>query len=287
LVSILILSLRQLILGENKNKSYLVRTTGGNMFSSGYIQNEINKLLSDNSFNTLKAEQNSFNIFETLGVSHLELWHSGVIKWVLNPKSNLDLGDWPLKRFFSLLVIEGESKKAELSFDIADIEGFDLGNMNIENEKYFSSPTGESGKFDIHGEDDRFRLVIENKVQSKEGKDQTIKYYRHIKGLSDGKANILVFLTPDSTQEPKSQFFIKITYQGLCDYVLKPCYNNMKESESKYILGHYINNLGKPLKEGNEFSIMALPNKEQCTELYQRYKGIFEVMFENLKSKKV
>jgi len=252
------------------------------MLSSGYIQNQINKLLSDTNFKNLEVEKTSFNIFETLGVSHIELWHSGFIKWVLDPKSNLGLSDWPLKRFLSLLVLEGISKKAKLDLSIADIELLNLQDMVLETEKYFRILPEEGGKFDIYAENDNFRLVIENKIKAKERNDQTQKYYKFINNLKDGKKNILVFLTPDSTQEPKSPYFIKITYQALCDSLLKPLQDNLKEGESKYIVSHYINNLGKPLVDGKEYSVMALPNKDKCNYLYNKYKSVLDDLFKNV-----
>lgn len=256
------------------------------MLSNGYIQNQINKLLSDATFKNLEVEQTSFNIFETLGVSHIELWHSGFIKWVLDPKSNLGLSDWPLKRFLSLLVLEGISKKTKLDLSIADIELLNLQDMILETEKNFKVLQEKGGKFDIYAENDNFRLVIENKIKAKERNDQTQKYYKFINNLKDGKKNVLVFLTPDPSQEPKSPYFIKITYQALCDNLLKPLQNNLKESESKYIVSHYINNLGKPLVEGKELSVMALPNKDKCNYLYNEYKQVLDDLFKNVSNKR-
>lgn len=68
---------------------------------------KINEFLTDQNVLLLESMQSNSNLFETLAVSHIELWHTAFIKWVLDPKSNLNLNSYPLKRFLYTVIYHG------------------------------------------------------------------------------------------------------------------------------------------------------------------------------------
>lgn len=80
----------------------------------------------------------------------------------------------------------------------------------------------------------KVRIVIENKIDSKEGQGQCKKYYDYYDNnhqskvmIRDGvKENIFVFLAPHSPKETSDKHFIKIEYTDLLRYVFRPMLNN-------------------------------------------------------------
>lgn len=267
------------------------------------ISKQINDLLTDPDFLRLGSFRNRPNLFETVAASHTEMWHSAFVKWLLDPNSHLGLGDFPLKRFlFAVLefgTVEADARKPDLA--MGSLENMDLSSMIFETEfKRDGLRTSMGGKasIDIYGvsEEVRYgsanggdsagegalRLVVENKVKAREGKDQTDTYFRWAqRSTSNFKYDFFVFLTPDESQTPGCDRFVQITYQHLCDAVLVPClrHPNLPE-ESRYMLEQYHANLGRPLGGGR---VMALPNKELCQRIYDAHEEVLNEIFVSVK----
>ena len=168
---------------------------------------------------------------------------------------------------------------------------------DIKYKKYIkNSKDSEDSKFE------QLEIIIENKVGSTEndaksgevinnpdqtesnyaGKYQTEKYYYALctqeeSDISSGIRNnpkivqLFVYLTPDN-QESKSNKYIKITYQELYDYVIKPFArrNDITDKQKMYV-DDYIRILGSPLyinnedgnKNSKEYLIMANTEEEE------------------------
>jgi hypothetical protein len=244
------------------------------------LEERLNALLQDPDFLYLIERKNRSNLFAILAASHLELWHSAFIRWLLDPHSSLNLGLFPVKRFLYMLKsIEAETGETNLNgIDLGLIEDeaeLDLANLVFETEKNL----GEYGRFDIIGTSGKMRLTIENKVGAKEGQDQTRRYAAYLdKTGNDFDYDFRVFLRPDDRMKPQHPSFTSVTYQDLCDYVLKPVASHPAISaENRYLVEQYIANLGKPIKGGG--TIMALPNKELCLKIYRKYQDVFDEIF--------
>lgn len=261
------------------------------------IQVKLHKLLTDPDFLTLTRLRTRPNLFETLAASHTEMWHSAFIKWLIDPKSHLGLQEYPLKRFLFTVIHEGQvttdTQKSNLT--LADIEDMNLSDMEFETEytdEDLISPGGGKARIDIIGESTTtqvalgkrasLRLLVENKIRAKESHDQTVTYYNFAQpSMNKFDHNLFVFLTPDDSQIANSEHFIQITYQQVCDNVIKPClYHPSLPQESKYLIEQYLLNLGKPIRGGR---VMALPNKDLCQRIYQTHKEILDEIFVSVK----
>ena len=157
------------------------------------------------------------------------------------PKDNINFQDlW--KRIF----LNQVSKLSKVKNEYAETEIQTITTVNNSEE--------EKGKADIVitctvDGNDKIRICIENKVDSKEHDDQCKKYYNYFSKLdkSDGFKTIYVFLAPQNPQKELSDggHYIKITYQDLLDAVLYPLvqYKDMLSSQSYFYLIEYINTL--------------------------------------------
>lgn len=158
-----------------------------------------------------------------------------------------------------------------------------------------------------HEQERTLEIIIENKVDSTEGKfkkakegfsataeeeqysklEQTEKYYyassrefgNRIK--DDVDYQLFVFLTPDG-RESKSKNYILITYQDLVDFVFE---NYLKrndiDSNTKNLLEVYLHNLGNPYNKNNK-GILAMDTveRELLVAFYNRNKQLFETTIE-------
>lgn len=238
------------------------------------FERQIHGLVTDPGFLGLQQQRFRPNLFETVAASHRELWHSAFLMWLLDPQSYHGLGDFPLKRFLFAVCTDGILPEAverpDLSLGI--IETLDLSGCVFEKELSI-----DEGRIDLIGtcEDKGLRIVIENKVESKEGHDQTQRYWQYMKKTGDGwDYDLPVFLTSDEAQRPVCTQFIVTTYQELCDTVLKPCLSHPAlPVESRYLLEQYLTNLAKPMKNG---IVMARPNQELCEQIYRKHKDVLD-----------
>ena len=93
------------------------------------MSNEIAKLQSlianNHNLDRLEAILNEFNSFKILNIADHEIRHSNILKWLLDPKGNHNIGDMFLKKFLSEAIISNENIDTTLNvFDIQIIKDF-------------------------------------------------------------------------------------------------------------------------------------------------------------------
>ena len=124
-----------------------------------------------------KITAEDFNIFNILGISHLEVsTHSKFISNLLDPCGSHYQGSIFLELFLKKI----------------DIEGFDYANAYIEVEK----SENKYGRFDIFITDDKnWTIIIENKIHAGSQEEQLGRYIKYLKETSKTKNKKLLYLT--------------------------------------------------------------------------------------------
>ena len=264
------------------------------------LQLKIDRLLADPGFLELLEASRRSNLFETLAASHLELWHSAFIKWIIDPNSGFGLGDFPLKRFLCLVALESTRKQgtedvARTTLDIAQIETSTFSKVHFtleyKKDERLKNEAGKRVSIDIFAEGNAeregkagpsesdtekswpLRLVIENKVRAIEARDQTLVYRQFAQDTNQNSCDLLVFLTPDANEFAKDKYFVRITYQQVCDKVLLPCLKHpLLSSENHYLLEQYLSNLSTYDEELE--GPMANSNRELCREIFHKHRDV-------------
>lgn len=248
------------------------------------LRNEIIQFNNDVNVQKLENFYHSKSFSEIIGVSRKELVHSNFIAWMLNENESHSLGKFPIQKFLELLVIH--SKKTQLKkhkelFDSIIVSGCKLSELQIETEKSITNV----GRVDIFieskisylGKDKKLKIVVENKVGTKEHSDQTTKYFNHFDSTKQQDDIILyVFLTPISglelieLTEPEcsSKEFIQINYQSMVDFLFEPAIKKNIPDRTKTIITEYLQSLSQPTldKDEEEYKqglIMALGTDER------------------------
>jgi len=221
---------------------------------------------------------------EILGVSRRELSHSRFIAWLLDDQGSHSLSTFPLIKFLEILVVSssrGQSDNHKELFDSIITGDLSIGHTAVHLEYAISGV----GRVDILVEADisyasetrKIRLVIENKVSTKEHSDQTTKYYDYFESDHVGSDidNLYVYLTPLSgielselgEPECSCKKYIQINYQNIVDYILEPMLNKNPSSKVESILRDYLQSLSQPTQnqsdEHTQGLIMAIGNEER------------------------
>ena len=254
------------------------------------IRNEIIKFKNDVVSQRLENYYGTKSLGEIFGVSRKELVHSNFIAWLLSDQESHNLGNYPFKKFLEMLVLSSKATQAETHksfFDSIITGDLTVDDLQITTEKNIKSV----GRIDILVEAEivyfetvkRLRVVVENKVITKEHGDQTTKYYDYYEGLAERDCiNVYVFLTPISgidlsdLEEPECSCkeYIHTNYQNLVDYLLEPILNKDISNKTRVVIEEYLQTLSQPTQdeENDEHKkglIMAIGNEER--ELLTRF----------------
>ena len=237
------------------------------------------EIITDWRFQELKYRQECSNVFNIVGQTHTEHWHSSFISWLLDPNSSLGLGHFPLARLLNRYIIRNPQSQMTLG----DIFSFDLDDVKFVTEKSCRIDKDKTRSIDIYGESEELIIVIENKVTSRENYNgtaigQTQDYYNYVEAHKTKKQKVFYFfITPDPSQKPFDKHFVQITYQELYDCIIAKCIMHPQiQEKSKYLLEQYASNL----REAVHNSPMALVNIDTCKELYEAYAAEFDEIFE-------
>ena len=252
---------------------------------------QIIKLNNSDEFKQLSRHYNKKSFFNILGISRKENIHSNFLHWLLSPDESHELGDFALRRLLELAVLvknKLQADNSELQFpdeieDIVICGGYSLDRIKCDREHVTTS--GDrldlflSFVFRTEQTDKLLNIVIENKVKSKEGKEQTAVYYEY--GQSEEGESIYLFLSPLSNSDFEAQChpdckckkFIGLNYQYLVDYVLEPCLTECGAADGKVFIEEYLRALSQPSLQFEEYDggeiIMAISAKER--ELLRKF----------------
>jgi len=248
------------------------------------IRDEIIKFKNDIDFQKLEKFYHSKSFSEILGISRREISHSNFLAWLLGNKESHNLGDFPIKKFLDIILkFSNDKHKSEYSdlYNFFVTEDYIVENLAIQPEYHIKNV----GRLDIYVElnllidkkEKSIKLIIENKVESKENNDQTNKYYNYFNSFeSENNIILYVYLTPISTlelieltqPECNCKEFIQINYQSIVDYLIEPALNQNISIRTKNILKEYLQSLSQPAidveVDGHKKElIMALGNEER------------------------
>ena len=214
-------------------------------------------------YHELIALRDRMTMFDIFKKSRSETIHSAMIAWCFENKEFQNIPEPSILFLLRLAASNAERQKDEypndgrkrfIDYDLWwSISANKIKNSQVLDVK-LEERTKDGGRSDIAIKCNvndgvksyKIRVVIENKVDSKEHDEQCEKYATHYSNQKDGFENIYLFLAP---REPKDELssnkFIKITYQELHDAVLLPmmCYKSFYSERTINYLEEYINTI--------------------------------------------
>lgn len=276
------------------------------------LRKSIIHLVNSRTYQELEAYYSQKSVFHILGVARNENVHSNFLAWILNPNEIHNLGTYPMKKFLELLVIMEIDAPYTLSSKIPEniADAIISGNYDITDTKIIREKVVDYGRIDllvdlklsINNSEESLKIVLENKVYSKEHSDQTQIYYNWAKKQFQDTGHIIfVYLTPLSnldlmslpTQQCVCKQYIQINYQYLVNYLWEPCRKQNLQSEATVLLDNYLRCLSYPsiVGEDNEIynvtggAVMAISERERklLLDFWENNKPLLLAMLNVLK----
>lgn len=203
----------------------------------------------------VNIEKTQFSFWQIFGVEYNELVHSNFLAWLFDP-----LGSHGLRTHFVEAFVGKVARKIHNLY----LSRLDLSNIKVEREF-----PGDESRLDIRILDPRgsFQCVIENKILSEEGTDQTDRLYKNFRGKS--QKDIFVFLTLDERAKPTNRNFTSLTYAEILPMLQRYPQASLN-SEVRFLIGNYVNTLERLIVSENFKSF------SESTKLYYRFQKDIE-----------
>lgn len=240
------------------------------MGSSIENQKAIENLLMDMEiFEQVEAKISNFNAFEVLGIVNTEIRHSNVLAWLLNPKENHGLGDVFIKKIIQTLFY--------LNNDMI-LKNNNLNLFNISLMDYYDFKIRREWKnIDIFAvsDENKFILVIENKIWSKESKHQLEKYFNTVNKEFPDYNKVFVFLTPNGDLPSDEENWISFNYKNIFNILRKSM--KLKEGQIsqnvEFFIEQYLETLRRYIVGDSEL-------EKICREIYYKHQKALDLIFE-------
>lgn len=248
------------------------------------IRDNILNFKNDIGVQKLQSLYFSKSFSEILSISRREVSHSSFIAWLLDKNENHLLLDFPIQKFIEIVILrckEELENKYSFIFNAILTENYSIISVKIIKEMGL----GKFGRLDIYtkivlcidNKEHTIKLIIENKVESKENNDQTNGYYQYFENnKKTGDINLYIYLTPipsselNMLSEPECacKNFTQINYQDLVDYLLEPILSQNISERTKFIITEYLQSLSQPSLYNEDTKkkqnlIMALGKEEK------------------------
>lgn len=224
-------------------------------------------LLQNEEIEKLESLLAEFNVFEILESVNVEIRHSNVLAWLMNPKSNHGFGDQFLRLFLKHLFANNRERiKSEVTF--FDIEVFNLDDIEIRR---------EWNRIDllIISESNKLVVTIENKIETTEHDNQLQRYYDIVTQEFPGYRKLFIYLTPESLTPNDKDNWIIFDYSTI-HLVLKRLLELRKSSLSDSVydfLNQYCTILRRYIMPGSEI-------EDICRKIYQKHQKALDLIFQ-------
>jgi hypothetical protein len=269
---------------------------------------QIIRLINDPLFAEFQELQRAPSIFNVVGRTHTETWHSAMLGWLLNPKSSHGLGEFALRRFIILMMAK-DSGKVEREIRLQDllIAGDFSDAESLPNEfkpfevqvQAVSSEHNKNGRLDVFVRGIRYiddterdvSILVEMKVNDSIKAHQCQKYITYIQNRkSEGIYIYPVYVTPDWNliADDKTLFgseeWIVIDFQALYEDVIAPSLNHRQLSEfGRVTLTEYVKTLKyRNERKGNQRMAITQEEREVAGQLLEKYGEAIQALLEVL-----
>ena len=224
----------------------------------------LHKFIANNyDLESLEAKLNEFNPLKVLKVDHYEIRHSNILAWLLNPKENHNLGDAFIKKILSEVIINNENLETDL--DVFRVQEFSYLDFEVYRE-------WKNIDVLLVSEKNKVAVLIENKIHSKESKDQLNRYLKDVQKEFNSMDVIPVFLSL-SGEEPTNTKYGILSYVQILK-ILSFITTIQKENLSPKVydfITYYLSTLEVLTMENESL-------KELCKKIYKEHKTALDLI---------
>lgn len=208
-----------------------------------------------------------FNLFDVLKITNMEIRHSNILAWLLDPNENHGLGDSFLKAFVT---------KVTAKCDLSKHNAFDI----LLQDFFTYQVYRESNHMDIvlHSHEEKTAIIIENKIWAGESSHQLNNYLEKSKTeYSDCSQILYVFLTPDGRDASDVENWIAFAYDEIISALERSVKEKNLRPEVRLIIENYISTVRKNIMQEKDEELVRI-----CNAIYNKHRTALRLIFENV-----
>lgn len=237
------------------------------------VENLLKELILDDDFFKLQSLTNKeVNLMDILRVSHKELQHSNFLAWMFSPNESHNLGDYVFKEFLKIYFKENQYENLGGSNGLSVFDFVQLHFDDLEIKREYKN-------IDLVflSKQNKFCMIIENKIYSGEGGTQLQKYKRIVEDeYADYKHKLYIYLSLEdqNLSDFGTENYVQITYNHivkLLTQILNPDQVHLAD-QTRFVFEQYLKTLKSMLNQNDEIEILS-------KKLYAKYKPAFDLVF--------
>ena len=203
-----------------------------------------------------------FNLFDILKISRVEIRHSNMLSWLLNPNENHGLGDNVLRGFIQYVVTTFSE-----DIDIFDTLLMDCYDFSIQREWH---------KIDVIAisQSAQFVLCIENKIDAGEHSDQLNRYRKLIEDAFPEYTKMYVYLSPEGVESSDPDNWCSMSYEDVLNIVENVRRKTKLLPDVALLIDNYIDTIRRDIVGDEKLARI-------CAEIYSKHQKALDLIFEN------
>ena len=213
-----------------------------------------------------------FNPIRVMKMERMEIRHSAILGWLLDPRESHGLDDKFLKSFLAEALRGQSALGTPTALDIARA---DLRDTIVRRE-------WQNIDIFLHSDRNRWGFVVENKFDSKQHEGQLSKYLERVEAglgkLADELTIRGIFLTLQE-EEPQDPRYAPINYEAICQFLPRFVRQeaHLLTAEVRTFLQHYVEILEE------EVGMSAANNEMEklARQLYRDHKKVLDFVMEH------
>lgn len=203
-----------------------------------------------------------FNLFDILKISRVEIRHSNMLSWLLNPNENHGLGESVLRGFIQYVVTNFSEDTDVFSTLLMDCYGF-----LIQREWHHIDVLAVSS-------DAKFVLCIENKIDSGEHDNQLNRYRKIVEDTYPDYKKMYIYLSPDGGESTDPDNWCSMGYQDVLNIVENARRKVKLLPEAELLIQNYIDTIRRDIVGDEKLA-------QICAEIYAKHQKALDLIFEN------
>lgn len=231
-----------------------------------------NLFVNNEKMDRIAAWLNRFNPIRIMGMDRMEIRHSAILAWLLDPKETHGLGDGFLKAFLGEALRGRSGRGGPTAIEVSQS---DLRDAEVRRE-------WRNMDIFIHSPRKKWAFIVENKFYATQKEGQLSRYIDVVRSIfkseNDGLQVAGVFLTLFD-EEPRDKSYCAIRYSSICE-MLPRLLSSEGVSISREVdifLRHYIEVIREEAGMNDERSEM----EKLAQQLYRSHKKVLDFVMEH------
>lgn len=204
-----------------------------------------------------------FNLFDVLKISRMEIRHSNMLAWLLNPNENHGMGDAFLKAIVQIVVQNDDTGR----YNILETLLMDFYSFVVYRE-------WKNIDILLISDAEKFLIAIENKIDSHEHDNQLRKYRDILATDYPDYKKMRLYLTPEGEEPRDTKHWDILSYRDIVE-ALSDQKNTMELApDVALVVENYLDILRRDIVEDEKLV-------EICNKIYAKHRKALDLIFEH------